>query len=131
MVVRGEAGSRAIDVMTAIRSKIGGRALLPGERLPSIRGFAASMGVSPSTVVEGAFICLQRGARECSRRLTQAFAPSVFERRERNARPPLRPARNARRKGTCHHAPTFSTAFSYQMKPLTRAASGRRRTRRA
>jgi DNA-binding transcriptional MocR family regulator len=39
-------------VMTAIRSKIAGRALLPGERLPSIRGFAASMNVSPSTVVE-------------------------------------------------------------------------------
>jgi DNA-binding transcriptional MocR family regulator len=28
------------------------RALSPGERLPSIRGFAATMGVSPSTVVE-------------------------------------------------------------------------------
>lgn len=51
-MLRGEAGSRTTDVMAAIRSKIGGRALLPGERLPSIRGFAASMGVSPSTVVE-------------------------------------------------------------------------------
>jgi len=47
-----DAGNRTVDVMTAIRSKIAARALLPGERLPSIRGFAASMGVSPSTVVE-------------------------------------------------------------------------------
>ena len=51
-MLRAEAGSRTTDVMTAIRSKIAGRALLPGERLPSIRGFAASMSVSPSTVVE-------------------------------------------------------------------------------
>jgi DNA-binding transcriptional MocR family regulator len=50
--MRAEAGSRTTDVMTAIRSKISRRALLPGERLPSIRGFAASMNVSPSTVVE-------------------------------------------------------------------------------
>lgn len=49
---RSEAGSRTADVMTAIRTKIAGRALLPGERLPSIRGLAASMNVSPSTVVE-------------------------------------------------------------------------------
>lgn len=49
---RGEGGSRASTIMAAIRSKIAGRALLPGERLPSIRGFAASMRVSPSTVVE-------------------------------------------------------------------------------
>jgi DNA-binding transcriptional MocR family regulator len=51
-MLRAEAGSRTTDVMTAIRSKISGRALLPGEKLPSIRGFAASMRVSPSTVVE-------------------------------------------------------------------------------
>jgi DNA-binding transcriptional MocR family regulator len=51
-MLQSEAGSRTMDVMTAIRSKIAGRALLPGERLPSIRGFAASMNVSPSTVVE-------------------------------------------------------------------------------
>ena len=45
-------GNRTLDVMTAIRGRIAGRALAPGDRLPSIRRFAASMGVSPSTVVE-------------------------------------------------------------------------------
>lgn len=39
-------------VMQAIRHKLASRALMPGEKLPSIRGFAATMGVSPSTVVE-------------------------------------------------------------------------------
>lgn len=38
--------------MTAIRARITSRALGPGDRLPSIRAFARSMGVSPSTVVE-------------------------------------------------------------------------------
>jgi DNA-binding transcriptional MocR family regulator len=38
--------------MDAIRRRMASRALSPGERLPSIRGFAATMGVSPSTVVE-------------------------------------------------------------------------------
>jgi DNA-binding transcriptional MocR family regulator len=38
--------------MAAIRSKVASRALVPGDRLPSIRRFAATMGVSPSTVVE-------------------------------------------------------------------------------
>jgi DNA-binding transcriptional MocR family regulator len=38
--------------MQAIRSKIGSRALGSGDRLPSVRGFADTMGVSPSTVVE-------------------------------------------------------------------------------
>ncbi|MGV7215646.1 aminotransferase-like domain-containing protein [Bradyrhizobium sp. UFLA05-112] len=38
--------------MRAIRAKVAGRALAPGDRLPSIRKLAASMGVSPSTVVE-------------------------------------------------------------------------------
>lgn len=47
-----ETRSRTSDVMASIRSKIAGRALLPGDRLPSIRGFAVSMSVSPSTVVE-------------------------------------------------------------------------------
>lgn len=51
-MLQGETGSRMSDVMMAIRSKIAGRALLPGDRLPSIRGFATSMAVSPSTVVE-------------------------------------------------------------------------------
>ena len=38
--------------MQAIRVKVASRALGPGDRLPSIRAFAAAMGVSPSTVVE-------------------------------------------------------------------------------
>ncbi|RFZ87663.1 PLP-dependent aminotransferase family protein [Shinella sp. WSJ-2] len=38
--------------MATIRNRIAGRALAPGDRLPSIRGLAATTGVSPSTVVE-------------------------------------------------------------------------------
>ncbi|RFB78763.1 aminotransferase-like domain-containing protein [Methylovirgula sp. 4M-Z18] len=38
--------------MNAVRARIASRALSPGDRLPSIRGFAATMGVSPSTIVE-------------------------------------------------------------------------------
>ncbi|MBT0782365.1 PLP-dependent aminotransferase family protein [Paracoccus sp. pheM1] len=38
--------------MNAVRAKIANRALSPGDRLPSVRGFARTMGVSPSTVVE-------------------------------------------------------------------------------
>lgn len=38
--------------MAEIRSRIAGGALAPGDRLPSVRRFAAAMGVSPSTVVE-------------------------------------------------------------------------------
>jgi len=49
---RNHAGNRTSQVMTAIRTKIAARTLAPGDRLPSIRGFAAAMGVSPSTVVE-------------------------------------------------------------------------------
>lgn len=44
--------SRTATVMEAIRRKMASRALSPGEKLPSIRRFAATMGVSPSTVVE-------------------------------------------------------------------------------
>ena len=43
---------RTIKVMDAIRDRLAARALLPGERLPSIRSLAATMGISPSTVVE-------------------------------------------------------------------------------
>lgn len=46
------ATTRTGMVMAAIRAKMAGRVLEPGERLPSIRRFAATMGVSPSTVVE-------------------------------------------------------------------------------
>lgn len=45
-------GTRTGNVMEAIRRKLASRALSSGEKLPSIRGFAASLGVSPSTVVE-------------------------------------------------------------------------------
>ncbi len=44
--------TRTVEVMEAIRRRIAARGLAPGERLPSIRRFAATMGVSPSTVVE-------------------------------------------------------------------------------
>ncbi|MDF2810792.1 MAG: GntR family transcriptional regulator [Microvirga sp.] len=44
--------TRTDEVMAAIRMKVASRALLSGDRLPSIRRFAATMGVSPSTVVE-------------------------------------------------------------------------------
>ena len=44
--------TRTGQVMEAIRSRVVSHALAPGEKLPSIRRFAASMGVAPSTVVE-------------------------------------------------------------------------------
>jgi len=47
-----ESITRTGEVMAAIRSKVAGRTLAAGDRLPSIRSFAATMGVSPSTVVE-------------------------------------------------------------------------------
>ncbi|RXH21101.1 GntR family transcriptional regulator [Bradyrhizobium zhanjiangense] len=49
---RGRNGTRTADVMSAIRTKVAGRALGAGDRLPSIRSLAATMGVSPSTIVE-------------------------------------------------------------------------------
>jgi len=45
-------GTRVGQVMEAIRRKVTSRALSPGEKLPSIRRFAVTMGVSPSTVVD-------------------------------------------------------------------------------
>jgi DNA-binding transcriptional MocR family regulator len=44
--------TRTAEVMQAIRGKVANRALAAGDRLPSVRSFAATMGVSPSTVVE-------------------------------------------------------------------------------
>jgi len=44
--------TRTGEVMAAIRAKVSGRALVAGDRLPSIRSLATAMGVSPSTVVE-------------------------------------------------------------------------------
>ena len=45
-------GTRTAEVMDAIRAKLASRVLTTGEKLPSIRRFAATMGVSPSTIVE-------------------------------------------------------------------------------
>jgi DNA-binding transcriptional MocR family regulator len=50
--MKGSASTRTGAVMDAIRRKMATRALTAGEKLPSIRSFAASVGVSPSTVVE-------------------------------------------------------------------------------
>lgn len=44
--------TRTGQVMAVIRAKVMSRALATGDRLPSIRGLAATMDVSPSTVVE-------------------------------------------------------------------------------
>lgn len=44
--------TRTEALMEAVRAKIANRALGPGDRLPSVRRFAETMGVSPSTVVE-------------------------------------------------------------------------------
>ncbi len=44
--------TRTEELMAAVRARIATRAIGPGERLPSIRTFARTMGVSPSTVVE-------------------------------------------------------------------------------
>lgn len=45
-------GTRTAEIMQAIRSRVASRALSPGDRLPSIRRFAVTMKVAPSTVVE-------------------------------------------------------------------------------
>lgn len=52
-IIASEAGStRTAGVMEAIRGRLAARTLAPGDRLPSIRRFAATMKVSPSTIVE-------------------------------------------------------------------------------
>ncbi len=50
--MKSDVSTRTGKVMEAIRRKLASRALAPGEKLPSIRSFATTMGVSPSTVVE-------------------------------------------------------------------------------
>ncbi|WP_156456939.1 GntR family transcriptional regulator, partial [Bradyrhizobium sp. CCH5-F6] len=50
--MKGRNSTRTADVMSAVRAKVAGRALSAGDRLPSIRSLAATMEVSPSTVVE-------------------------------------------------------------------------------
>ncbi len=61
--------TRTEALMNAVRAKIAGRALMPGDRLPSVRRFAETMRVSPSTVVEAydrlaaeGLICARRGS---------------------------------------------------------------------
>lgn len=49
---RGRGATRTIDVMSAVRAKLAARTLSAGDRLPSIRSLATTMGVSPSTVVD-------------------------------------------------------------------------------
>jgi len=48
----GTAATRTQRLMDTINARIASRALAPGDRLPSVRRFAETMGVSPSTVVE-------------------------------------------------------------------------------
>ncbi len=45
-------GSRVAAAMAAIQHRIAARSLNPGDKLPSIRAFAGTMHVSPSTVVK-------------------------------------------------------------------------------
>ena len=56
MLERGDApvgdATLVARAMQAIRLRISGRGLAPGAKLPSIRSFAETMGVSKSTVVE-------------------------------------------------------------------------------
>jgi DNA-binding transcriptional MocR family regulator len=61
--------TRTDALMNAVRTKIASRALMPGDRLPSVRRFAETMNVSPSTVVEAydrlvaeGLICARRGS---------------------------------------------------------------------
>lgn len=50
--MRNDGTTRTREVMDAIRCKMAARVLTTGDKLPSIRSFAATMRVSPSTVVE-------------------------------------------------------------------------------
>ncbi|QDG79480.1 PLP-dependent aminotransferase family protein [Labrenzia sp. PHM005] len=72
--------------MEAIRSQIASRALVAGEKLPSIRAFAGSMQVSPSTVVEAydrlaaeGVIFARRGAGFYVSDVAQPFSVSKVE----------------------------------------------------
>lgn len=46
------ASTRVAMVMASVRQRIAGRSLTPGAKLPSVRGMAGTLRVSPSTVVE-------------------------------------------------------------------------------
>ncbi len=58
----GRTASRTGEVMDAIRDRIAGRTLTQGDRLPSIRAMAGTLGVSPSTVVEAYDRLVAQGA---------------------------------------------------------------------
>jgi DNA-binding transcriptional MocR family regulator len=47
-----EGGTLVGGIVSTIRQRVSSRALMPGARLPSVRAFARTMGVSKSTVVE-------------------------------------------------------------------------------
>jgi DNA-binding transcriptional MocR family regulator len=75
--------TRTAHVIEAVRRKINSRALEAGEKLPSIRGFAATMQVSPSTVVDAydrlaaeGLIYARRGSGFYVSDTTQPFALS-------------------------------------------------------
>ncbi|WP_377296375.1 PLP-dependent aminotransferase family protein [Rhizobium sp. SGZ-381] len=51
-MTRNAAGTRTGDVMSSIRTRIDSRALVAGDRLPSVRALAETMKVSATTVVE-------------------------------------------------------------------------------
>nr|CAD6413908.1 PLP-dependent aminotransferase family protein [Rhizobium sp. Q54] len=61
------AGTQVERVAAAIRQRIAGRSLLPGAKLPSIRSFAGTMGVSASTVVEAYDRLVAEGVIEARR----------------------------------------------------------------
>ena len=76
-------GMRTAQVVDAIRSRIASRALEAGEKLPSIRRFAAAMEVSTSTVVDAydrlaaeGIIYARRGSGFFVANATQPFAVS-------------------------------------------------------
>lgn len=48
----GPGTTRTVALMDEIRRRLASRSLTAGEKLPSVRAFARTMGVSPSTVVE-------------------------------------------------------------------------------
>ncbi|MDR6790681.1 DNA-binding transcriptional MocR family regulator [Sphingomonas sp. BE138] len=50
--MRQRAATLTQELMDAIRGRIATRVIGPGDRLPSVRAFAETMGASPSTVVE-------------------------------------------------------------------------------
>ena len=61
--------TRLAMVMATIRQRIAGRSLTPGAKLPSVRGLAATLKVSTSTVVEAYERLVAEGAIHSQARL--------------------------------------------------------------